>query len=205
MTEQQEKKGYSVIDRRQNHEPPPAADAEKKPAERAEERPPADDESRAPEEEARLMKMEEFTLLFLNLIRDQTALYMGIPLHPELKVPKQTEKAEFLVSLANKIIERFGDRLFTTKRDVAMENLAVNSLILQYLGILREHVFIHLGLLANPATGLVTKDTDQARTGIDLFSLIVQECGKIFTPDERRAMETLLSELQLNFTRQAIV
>lgn len=204
MSDEKEKKGYSIVDKRASggeteEEPSRASDG----ASGAAAGEGAPSEQPPPEDGGRMMRVEELIALFLNLLRDQAALSLGMPLHPALKAAGNPETTGFVVSLFKKLMEKFGDKVFAGAQEVPEESLDLPGLILSYLGMLQEYILIHTGVLASPVTGVVARDLGQARLGIDLFSLVVEESTSIISPEELRRLEAVLSDLKINFARQS--
>lgn len=211
MSEDENKK-YTVVDKRfADEETTPEPPRGEKPAPPPPE-PPPQAPPEAPEEEEfeqpgdgqqRMMTTEEFIALFMNLLRDQAALNLGMPLLPGASQPASGEKTELIVGLSKKIMDKFGARVFANVKSVPDDSMDLAKILLSYLGVLREYILIHMGLLANPVTGLVAKNLDQARLAIDFFALIAEDCGSLFKPEEARALESLLADIRLNFARMS--
>ncbi|MFH1537422.1 MAG: hypothetical protein ABIH66_00590 [bacterium] len=204
MPDDNEEKGYSVVDKRGAADEPRDESSKDSGGARGEDR---EDRTSAdqppPEDRGRMMKVQEFMILFLNLLRDQAALNLGMPLHPGVEPEKSPEKAEFIVGLSVRIMERFGEKIFAQAPQIPKESFDLSELILSYLAMLQEYILIYMGVLANPVTGLVAKELEQARLGIDFFALILDECSSTIPPGELKRLKTVLSDLQLNFARQS--
>jgi hypothetical protein len=59
---------------------------------------------------------------------------------------------------------------------------------------------VHLGLVANPATGAIEKNLDQARWAIDLLHVLEEKTRGSLTEAERGRLDQLLSQLRNAYT-----
>lgn len=57
----------------------------------------------------------------------------------------------------------------------------------------------HLGKLADPLSGRIERDLDQARISIDTLDMLRDKCRGNLTADEERFLNHTLSELKLNY------
>ena len=71
------------------------------------------------------------------------------------------------------------------------------------IGLLSAQAWQWLGLTADPASGAVNKDLDQAQLCIDSVAALVEKLAPKVEPAERRELETLVSNLRLNFVNQS--
>jgi hypothetical protein len=67
------------------------------------------------------------------------------------------------------------------------------------LGILLNFALINLGRAANPVTGIVAADLDQAKLAIDALEFILSRLQASLEPAERTQMLQMLSELKYTF------
>lgn len=204
MPDENEKKRYSVVDKREAAGEPgdeTSKDSGEARGGQREERASADQPP--PEDKGRMMKVQEFMILFLNLLRDQAALNLGMQLHPGVKPEKSPEKTDLIVGLYARIMERFGEKIFSEAPQIPKESFDLSELIMSYLAMLQEYILAYMGVLANPVTGLVAKELEQARFGIDFFALILDECSSTMPPGELKRLKAVLSVFQLNFARQS--
>jgi uncharacterized membrane protein len=61
----------------------------------------------------------------------------------------------------------------------------------------------HMGKIANPFTGKVERDLDAARGTIDVLLMFQKKTEGNLSDRERRALTTLITELQLNYVDEA--
>ena len=61
---------------------------------------------------------------------------------------------------------------------------------------------VHLGLVANPATGAIEKNLDQARWAIDLLHVLEEKTRGSLTPSESGRLTQLLHQLRAAYTTQ---
>jgi hypothetical protein len=69
-------------------------------------------------------------------------------------------------------------------------------------GLLSERAWIDMGLVADPGTGEVTKRIDEAKLAIDVVGDLARHMEPLATPDERREIQRVVTDLRLNFVRQ---
>ena len=72
------------------------------------------------------------------------------------------------------------------------------------ISMLANFALIYLGRAPNPATGLVTRDLDQARIAIDLLEFITARLAPALNDNERVEVATLLSELKYVYMQSAV-
>ncbi len=77
------------------------------------------------------------------------------------------------------------------------------SLLSWFAGVLASRAWVDIGLLADPLTGQISKNLDSARLAIDAFDGLVKALRGQVTADETRRLEGMLTDLRLNFVRQA--
>ena len=61
---------------------------------------------------------------------------------------------------------------------------------------------VHLGLVANPATGKIEKNLEQARWAIDLLHVLEEKTRSSATEAERGKLNQLLAQLRSAYTHQ---
>ncbi len=81
--------------------------------------------------------------------------------------------------------------------------LPVVDVVLLLIGELHALAWLHMGLTANPETGLVAKDLPQAQLAIDCIAGLIESLGSAVPKPERDDLERLLADLRLNFVRQS--
>jgi len=65
--------------------------------------------------------------------------------------------------------------------------------------VLATPCYVHLGLVANPATGKAEKDLAQARWALDLLHVLHEKTKGTATPDETARLESMLHQLREAF------
>jgi hypothetical protein len=60
---------------------------------------------------------------------------------------------------------------------------------------------VHLGLVANPATGAIEKNLEQARWAIDLLHVLEEKTRTSLTDAERGRLHQMLSQLRNAYTK----
>ncbi|HVK02137.1 MAG TPA: DUF1844 domain-containing protein [Armatimonadaceae bacterium] len=77
------------------------------------------------------------------------------------------------------------------------------SVLALFLQELRGLAWLRMGLVANPATGAVERDLDQARVAIDTVAFLAAQLEQVVAPEERLPLKALVSDLQVNFVEQS--
>jgi len=62
---------------------------------------------------------------------------------------------------------------------------------------------VHLGILANPATGRIEKNLEQARWQIDLLHVLEEKSRPSLTAEERARVDQLLAQLRNAYVTQS--
>ncbi len=78
----------------------------------------------------------------------------------------------------------------------------VYSVLALFLGELRNLAWLRMGLVANPATGEIERDLPQARVAIDTAAFLADKLKNVVAPEERVPLQSLISDLQVNFVEQ---
>ncbi|MFQ6076771.1 MAG: DUF1844 domain-containing protein [Candidatus Bathyarchaeia archaeon] len=86
---------------------------------------------------------------------------------------------------------------------VDIASLDTYHLLRFFIGILTEKAWQHMGLRMDPRTKEVSKDFVRASVAIDCVAYLVERLGPVLDDGERRMFEALLSDLRINFVRQA--
>ncbi len=81
--------------------------------------------------------------------------------------------------------------------------LPVWQIIPFFIRIFDQVAWQKMGLILNPMTQEIEKDLDQARAAIDSYEALLNQLGEHIEPDMRKALESRLSDLKLNFATQA--
>jgi hypothetical protein len=86
----------------------------------------------------------------------------------------------------------------------AVPLLALDSraLLTWFSEVLASRAWVDMGLLADPLTGEANKRLDSARLAIDAFEGLARVL-KGASPETARRLEGILTDLRLNFVRQA--
>jgi hypothetical protein len=79
----------------------------------------------------------------------------------------------------------------------------VPDVVRWFIAELSQHAWIHLGLVANPATRLVVKDLPQARLAIDSVAALIEQLQPQLVSEEKHELATLLSNLRINYVQQS--
>ncbi len=90
----------------------------------------------------------------------------------------------------------------TEEHPETAEPLDTTSLLQWCLSVLAANAWQTMGLIANPATQKVERNLDDARLAIDAVVALADQLRPRLPDAERRQLETLLTDLRLNFVQQ---
>jgi hypothetical protein len=79
----------------------------------------------------------------------------------------------------------------------------VHSMLLVFLGQLRNLAWFRMGLIADPTTNRIERDLKQARVAIDTIEFLAKQLDSVVEPEERLPLKALVSDLQINFVEQS--
>jgi hypothetical protein len=86
---------------------------------------------------------------------------------------------------------------------MGMPELDVPGALRFCVQMLQEIAWIKLGLVANPGSGKIDQDLEQAKVAIDAVGDLVPRLNPFAGESERREMQTLLSNLRINFVQKS--
>lgn len=79
----------------------------------------------------------------------------------------------------------------------------VYSILALFMGELRNIAWLRMGLVANPATGEMETDMEQAKVAINTVGFLASQLEPVIAPEEKLPLRALVSDLQINFSQQA--
>lgn len=79
----------------------------------------------------------------------------------------------------------------------------VYSVLALFLQELRSLAWLRMGLVANPSTGQIERDLEQARIAIDTVEFLAKQLEPAVAPEERLPLKAMVSDLQINFVEQS--
>jgi len=82
---------------------------------------------------------------------------------------------------------------------VDISALDVHTTLKLFLNILAGQAWMKIGLTVNPRTNKIEKDMNQARIAIDCFQFISRQLEGHLSEEEKRRINNLLSDLQMNY------
>jgi len=78
----------------------------------------------------------------------------------------------------------------------------VNPMFLDLVVQLQGAAWIHMGKVANPATGKIERNLDAARGAIDMLGMIEEKTRGNLVKDEEDLLRELLRQVRLNFVNE---
>lgn len=82
---------------------------------------------------------------------------------------------------------------------VDISSLDTYTTLKLFMGVLAGTAWRNLGLVVNPRTSKIEKDMNQARVAIDIFEFIFKQIEGKLAEEEKRQLNSLLSDLKINF------
>ena len=83
----------------------------------------------------------------------------------------------------------------------SMSKLEVTPVLLQTISELPRYAAVHLGLIANPYTGLVARNDAEARLAIEAFEALYDTIKSRVDPRASSELSRVLADLKANYTR----
>ena len=80
--------------------------------------------------------------------------------------------------------------------------ITVGGILQMTVSLLSERAWIDMGMVADPGSGQVEKKLDEAKLAIDALTDLSRHLEPLAAPEERRELQTMLTNLRLNFVRQ---
>ena len=80
-----------------------------------------------------------------------------------------------------------------------MEQKKAQLLFTQLVGIFHAAGMQQMGKLKNPVSGLIERDLSQAQVSIDMLLMVKEKTKGNLRSDEERFLDSVLSEVELNF------
>lgn len=83
-----------------------------------------------------------------------------------------------------------------------LAGITTSGILQMTWGLLSERAWIDMGMVADPGTGEVKKQISEAKLAIDVLGDLARHLEPLASADERREIQTVLTNLRLNFVRQ---
>lgn len=90
----------------------------------------------------------------------------------------------------------------STGAEGAAAMLPVEDLVRVLLAELSMRAWVHLGLIAHPATGLVVADLPSARLAIDCCAALLEQLAPRLAPAERGELQRMIADLRMNYVQR---
>ncbi len=204
----EEKKKYQVVDRRHNYdeeapaEPEPAQEPAEASADEAELEEQFDE---AGEEPRRELRIEDAMRLALSAVREQALFALGLLISKQRRAEPDMDRA----MKVSKIFSQLADKFSANLEDAGLMESdrpepSLDEIAAFCFNLLQGQVFVYMGLIANPATGLISKDLAQAKLGIDFCTALLEAVRPELNPNVAKQIEGALADMQINFVQQKI-
>ena len=90
-----------------------------------------------------------------------------------------------------------------TEPEPKLPSLSVRDRLLMSIDILHQGSWIAMGLVADPASGQIKRELEQARIAIDCVGYLAAKVEPDLDDHTRRELKNLVSDLQINFVQQS--
>lgn len=81
--------------------------------------------------------------------------------------------------------------------------ISVDAILWSTAHALHTCAWVAMGLLPDPATGRVARNLEEARRAIDALADLGKHLEATASPQEKRELQVMLTDLRVNFVRQA--
>ena len=116
---------------------------------------------------------------------------------PEEPLEEPSAEAKF-ERAAEDAGEQTAEKVAQTVFDIGIEGF------IQYnLGVVLQFAYVYMGLVANPSTGLVTKELERAKLSVDVFEILVDKVKDKLPVRDREELVRAVKDLKLNFINSA--
>lgn len=91
------------------------------------------------------------------------------------------------------------------EKTLAFDIAALNTpvLISLFINILSAKAWQHMGLQVKPGTDKIEKDLELAKLAISSVEALIEKLEPQINEDEKKKLKALLTDLQINFAKQA--
>lgn len=122
------------------------------------------------------------------------------PTAAKKKHPKETKK-----TAERKDATPAGEGEELSEEEIAANifDLGIERFIQYNLGVIIQFAYVYMGLVANPGTGLVTRDLARAKQSIDIFEYLAEKVKGGLMPAEAEELTRITKDLKLNFLNAA--
>ena len=108
--------------------------------------------------------------------------------------PEEPSAEEELEEAAEDADDQTAEKVAQTVFDIGIEGF------IQYnLGVVLQFAYVYMGLVANPSTGLVTKELERAKLSVDVFEMLVDKIKDKLPVRDREELIRAVKDLKLNF------
>lgn len=215
------KKKYTVVDRRfdLDDDEAQAAAAEAERAEQAEGR----EEASAPEVQEQIgsgpeaeeayegedeipggapdLHMSDAMRMVLSMIRERVFMSLGLVISKRRPTGGDMDEVSKLTSLFGSLVDANMDKLGPDELGEGDGGKipSPGELLEFCFNVMQSRILVRMGLIADPATGLIARDLAQARQGIDFCASMVQNATGLIDPEQQRRLEAVVSDLRINY------
>jgi len=213
-----EKKKYAIVDKRwSDDDAAPAAEAaaaETEPAPKPAAESQADaaepgagfesgDAEEGEEGARREVRIEDAIRVALGAVREQALFALGLLLSKTRRTEPDMDQALKVTKLFSALAEKFAAPLLDAGLSEGdRPEPSLEEIVIFCLNLMQGQVFMYLGLIANPATSLITKDLKQAKLGIDFCVALFEQTRGDINPAVAKQIEPMLADLQINYVQQ---
>jgi len=149
-------------------------------------------------------RIEDAIRVVFGAIREQALGALGLLISKDRRTQPDIDRATTITKIFSSLADRFAGRLAdiglveTDRPEPSLEEVVAFC-----INVMQGQIYIRLGLIANPATGLLAKDLEQAKLGVDFCDALLEQVRPILNPSVTKQIEGAVADMKLNFVNQS--
>jgi len=148
------------------------------------------------------LRMQDAVRVALGMIRENVFFSLGLLISKSRRKPPDVEKALQMVEIFGGLADAFAERLGEDELARSPREPGLGETLDFVFRMMQGQVYMFLGLMPNPATGLVSADLEQARLGIDFCTALLERAKPAVSGDHAARLTDVVSEMKMNFVNQ---
>lgn len=159
--------------------------------------------AREDQQEQKEISINDTMRVAMNMLRERAIIALGLVISRDRPAQPDMNQVEKISSVFGALADSFADELGKDNYTETPQNVPpIEETFSMCFNMLQGQIYMHMGLVANPVTGLVVKDLPQAKTGIDFFAALLDNSRAMLSQDVSRKLDAALSDLRINYVNQ---
>ncbi len=148
-------------------------------------------------------RVEDAIRVVFGAIREQALGALGLLISKDRRTEPDMDRATAITKIFSSLADRFVGRLAdiglveTDRPEPSLEEVVAFC-----INVMQGQVYIRMGLIANPATGLLSKDLEQAKLGVDFCDALMEQVRPFLSAAVSKQIEGAVADMKLNFVNQ---